>query len=200
MARAGEKPLLASTSRATSGPRRLADGRHDRLGAAGPFVDVVAAFGADAELEGIEAVAVAQAQEAGGLVFRRDVALHRGGVGAELAGLAAEQRHDRLALDLAAPVPERGVEAGHGALEVGAGKLVLLLLDAVDERVDGEGIGAEGIGRDLPVEDLGGDVGVVGRELAPTLGAVLGGDADEADEAVAEGLQALDPHRRPAVI
>ena len=70
IARAGEKPLLASTSSATPSPSALRDGRHDLLGAAGPFVDVVAAFGADAELEGVEAVLVAQAQEARGLVLR----------------------------------------------------------------------------------------------------------------------------------
>ena len=57
----GEKPLLASTSSATPSPERLAHGGHDLLGAARPFVDVVAAFGADAELEGVVAVPVAQA-------------------------------------------------------------------------------------------------------------------------------------------
>ena len=34
--------------------------RHDRLGAAGPLVDVAAALGPDAPLEGVEAVGVAQ--------------------------------------------------------------------------------------------------------------------------------------------
>ncbi len=38
-----------------------AHGRHDLLGAARPFVDIAPAFGADAELEGVVAVAVAQA-------------------------------------------------------------------------------------------------------------------------------------------
>ena len=42
---------------------RLADRRHDLFGAARPFVDVVAVFGGDAELEGVEAEFVAQPLE-----------------------------------------------------------------------------------------------------------------------------------------
>ena len=49
-------------------------------------------------------------------------------------------------------------------------------------------------GRDLAVQHLRGDVGVVGRDLAPALRAVLGGDPHEADELVAERLDALDLH------
>ena len=44
-------------------PERPPDRRHDRLGAARPFVDVMAAFGTDAELEGVEAVLVPQPDE-----------------------------------------------------------------------------------------------------------------------------------------
>ena len=39
------------------GAEGAADRRHDGLGAARPFVDVMAAFRADAELEGVEAEA-----------------------------------------------------------------------------------------------------------------------------------------------
>ena len=120
------------------GPERLADRRHDRLGPPRPFVDVVPALGADPELEGIEAVLVAQAQEALGLGLGRDVALHRRGVGTQPPGRAAEQLDHRLAVALAAQVPERRVEPGHRALEVGARELVLLLLDPVDQLVDRE--------------------------------------------------------------
>ncbi len=66
--------------------------------------------------------------------------------------------------------------------------------DQRDQSFDIESVRAKGIGRDLAVEDLGGDVGIIGRQLPPTLPAPVGGDADKADIAVREGLQALDFH------
>ena len=44
--------------------QRPGDQRHDRFGASRPFVPVAAAFGADAPLEGVETLFVAQPQEA----------------------------------------------------------------------------------------------------------------------------------------
>ena len=62
----------------------------------------------------------------------------------------------------------------------------------VDEGVDVGGVCAEGVGCDFPVEDGCGDVGVVGRNLAVALGAIVGCDADDADVAVGEGLEGFD--------
>ena len=56
--------------------QRARHGGHDRLGAARPFIDITAALGADAPLEGIESLLIAQPHEARGLGLRRDVALH----------------------------------------------------------------------------------------------------------------------------
>ena len=71
---------------------------------------------------------------------------------------------------------------------------MLLLLDAVEQRVDGKDVGAQRIGRHLPVQHLGADVGIVGGKLAPALGAAVRCHADEADESGAEGLETRDPH------
>ena len=56
---------------------------------------------------------------------------------------------------------------------------MLALGDQVDQRLDVERAPAERMGRDLAVEDQRGDVGVVGRDLAPALGAVVGPDAQQ---------------------
>src|SRR6185437_6177379 len=111
---------------------------HHRLGASGPLVEVVAALRSDPPLEGVEAVAVAQVHQPRGLVRGCDVAPHGRGIGAQPPRRAAEQRHHRLALDPPAQVPQRGIEAGERAAAVAAGKLVLALLDALDERLDGK--------------------------------------------------------------
>src|SRR6185437_1478391 len=100
----------------------------------------------------------------------------------------------RLALDPPAQVPQRGIEAGERAAAVAAGKLVLALLDALDERLDGKGVGAERPGRHLAMEDRGGDVGVVGRGLSPAARAGVRGDAHEAHEPVVPGLEPRNLH------
>src|SRR3546814_17854246 len=61
--------------------------------------------------------------------------------------------------------------------------------------LDVEGAVAEHMRRDLTVQHLGRDVGVVGRHLAPALAAVVGPYPDEAHELVREGLDARDVHR-----
>ena len=73
----------------------------------------------------------------------RDVALHRRGIGPQAAGRAAEQLAHALAFELAAQIPQRGVEAAHGAAQVGARELVLALRDEVDQCVDVECVRAE---------------------------------------------------------
>jgi hypothetical protein len=47
---------------------------------------------------------------------------------------------------------------------------------------------------DLPVEDLGRDIGIVGGDLSPALLAGISGDANEADEFIGEGLELADDH------
>ena len=173
------------------GAERPTDRRDDLLGPPRPLVDVVATLGADAKLEGVEAKLIPQPGEPGCLVARGDVALHGRGVGSELPRRAAEQRHDGLAFELATEVPERRIEAAHRALQIGARKLVLLFLDPVEQGSDGEGVRAESPRRHLSVEDLRRDVRVIGGQLAPPLGPVLGRDAHEADVAVREGLEAM---------
>ena len=56
--------------------QRPRHGSDDRLGPAGPFIGAAPAFGADAELEGVEPLRVAKPAQAFGLILRRDVALH----------------------------------------------------------------------------------------------------------------------------
>jgi hypothetical protein len=85
------------------------EGGDDRFAAARPFVDVIAAFGADAEFGRRKALFAAEAFEAFGLGLGRDVALHRGGVGAQGAGAAAEQFDHRLALLASVQIPKRGI-------------------------------------------------------------------------------------------
>src|SRR6266513_3697571 len=58
---------------------RARKARHDRLGAAGPFIDVASALGADTPLESVEALFVPQAHEPRGLVGWLNVSSHRGG-------------------------------------------------------------------------------------------------------------------------
>src|SRR5215470_13862239 len=149
---------------------------------------------ADAPLEGIEALFIAQPHQAFGLLPWGDVAAHRGGIGAQRSRRTPEQLDDRFALELAAQVPKGGVEPCERAAAVAAGKLVLALFDAFDERIDLQGAGPERPGRDLTVKDRGRDVRVIGRGLTPALSAAVGGDAHEADIAVGEGLELADLH------
>ena len=170
------------------GPQRLPDGGNDRLAPARPFVPVAPDLGADPELEGVEALLLAQPPEALGLGLRRDVALHRGGVGAQRPGRAAEKLGDRLAGRLAPEIPDGGVEPAHGAPQVGAGELVLALGDQVEMVVEVVDPDPERPRRHLPVQHQRGDVGIVGRDLAPAGGAGLVGDADEADMGASQNV------------
>jgi hypothetical protein len=71
---------------------------------------------------------------------------------------------------------------------------VFLLLDPVEQRIDGKDVATQRIGRHLPVQHLCADVRIVGGKLAPALSAALAGDANEADESVGECLETRDPH------
>ena len=69
------------------------------------------------------------------------------------------------------------------------------LLDGVEQGADVVGVPSERPGRHLPMQHQGGDIRVIGRDLAPALRAILLGDAHEAHERVAERFDALDLHR-----
>ena len=172
--------------------------RDNRLGAAGPFVLVAADLLADAELEGVVAVRVAQPGETRGLVLGRDVAAHARGIDPERPRRAAQEFADALALEPAAQVPQRGVEPANRAAQVRARKLVLALGDQIDQRVDVGGVGAQRVGRDLAVHHDRRDVREIGRNLAPALGPVVRRDADEADVLGAERLDSGDFHDAPS--
>jgi hypothetical protein len=73
---------------------------------------------------------------------------------------------------------------------------MLPLGDRIDQRVDIQRVRAQRPGRNLAVEDLRGDVGVIGRNLPPALGAFIGSHPYEANEFVAESLEAGDLHGR----
>ena len=133
------------------------DGHHG-FGAARPFILVAAAFGTDAPFESSETLLIAQLEKALGFVLRRDVSLHGGSIGAEFAGLAADQRDHGFAFQLAAQIPECCVKAGHGASQIGAGILVFAFLDEVQRVGKVQRIGAERMAGDLAVEHLNGDI------------------------------------------
>jgi hypothetical protein len=70
--------------------QRLVHCGNDRLGAAGPFVDIVAAFAGHAELEGVVPKLVAQTRQPRRLVLGGNVALHARRVDPDRARLAAD--------------------------------------------------------------------------------------------------------------
>ena len=154
--------------------------RHDLLGAARPLVASRPHFGADAELEGVEAVLVAQPTEPRRLVFRRDVALHRGRIGPELPGRAAEQRTTGFPSSL----PRRSHIAVSRPRSRGTDSCPGTCARApkMSKALDVECIAAEHQGATCRWKICGGDVGVVGRRPAPSLARRLGGQPHEADE------------------
>ena len=139
-------------------------------------------------------MAVAQPAQPVGLLPWGDIALHRRGVGTNLTRRSAQQLTNRLAFQLAAKIPKRGIQAANGAAQIGSGELVLALGDHVDQIVDVERVLAQRIGRDLAVQNLRRDVGVVGRDLPPALAALIGADPNEADKLIGEGFDTGDFH------
>ena len=71
---------------------------------------------------------------------------------------------------------------------------MLALLDALDQRLDVEGVLAKRPRRDLPMKDARRNVGIVSGRLAPADRARVGGHAHEAHELIGEGLEAGDLH------
>src|SRR5579862_2233344 len=135
----------------------------------------MAAFLADTELEGVVAELIPQPSQALSLGLGRDFApLHAGGIDGEWTGLAPQELAYASVLEFAAKVPKRGIEARQGAHEVGTGEFVLALRNGRYQGFDVEGVGTHGPTGDLPVEDFGRDIRVVGRELAPADMAVVG--------------------------
>ena len=170
------------------------NGLDDLFRAARPFVAVAPAFRADPPFEGIETMTVAQCHQPFGLVCGRDVATHRAGIGAQFSRLAAKQADHRQALDPAPEIPQCGIEPGHGAAEIGARIFVLALADQLQRIGKVQRIGAQCMRGDLAVEDLAGNVGIIGGDLSPALMAAVGRYPDKADEFVAKGFEPADFH------
>ena len=172
----------------------LAHGRDDLLRPAGPFILSPAAFGADPEFEGVIAQAVAQAEQARGFVLRRDIALHGGAIGPQAARRAADQLTDRLSFQSAPQVPKGGIQPANRAPQIGSGKLVLFFRNDIDQIVDIIGSLAKRIGRDLPVQHLGRNVGMVRCNLSPPDVAPVARHFDKADKLVGEGFYLRNFH------
>ena len=174
--------------------QRFAHRGNNRFGAARPFVCVVAVFGADAELEGVKAIAIPQRQQARGFVLWRDIAAHARRVGAQRARFTAQQFTDGFVVQLALQIPQRGLHAAQRTHDVRAGKLVLAQRNQCAQARHIVGRATQRPGSDLAVHDLRGDVGVVGRGLAPALVPAVGGDAHKGDKRIGKGFNALDFH------
>lgn len=71
---------------------------------------------------------------------------------------------------------------------------MFLLLDALQQRCGRRRILPQRPRRDLPVQDLAGNVGVVSRDLTPALRTILHRRTHKADEFIREALKARDPH------
>ena len=77
-------------------------------------------------------------------------------------------------------------------------ELVLELRQRIDERIDVEGVAPERMRRDLAMENVDGDVGVVRRDLTPSLDPLVRPHPDEGDLRPGEALDADDPHSEPS--
>jgi len=106
--------------------------------------------------------------------------------------VSTQQLHDRLADGSPVQVPQGGVETCQRPAAITAGELVLALLYYGDEFGDVPGVLAQDPGSHLAMDDLGGDVGVIGRRLSPAEAPVGGRDPHEADELVGVRLDAVD--------
>ena len=72
---------------------------------------------------------------------------------------------------------------------------MLTLRNQFHQAIDVVDVGPQSMRRNLAMNHLGSDVGVVGRDLTPTLGPAVAAHPDQADEAGAERLDALNLHR-----
>ncbi len=174
---------------------RLAHRRDQGLGASGPLIPVVPIDTPYAHLEGAVPIGVPQAGQTLGLVLGRDVSAHARSIGGERPWRPAQQLAHAHTLQFAAQIPQCGIHAGQRPTDVRTGKFVGCLQDAVYQPIDVERIRAERNGRDLPVQDVGRDVGIVGGNLSPTFCAVVGAHAHDADVGLADKrLDTLDLH------
>src|SRR4030088_522417 len=149
--------------------QRLADGGNNGLCAAWPAIHVVAEIVADTDLEGAEALLVAQARQAGRLIIGCDGAPHSGAVDRLLRFGAAKQCRHALALTLAFKVPKGGIDSGNGTCGIGTGEFMRADHAGIDKSVDTGRIGAEDHGRHLAMQNGRGDVGIVRRDLTIAL-------------------------------
>ena len=166
--------------------------RHDVFAAPRPFVGVVPAFRGDAKFKRVKTELAAEFRKPRDFGFAVNVAFHGGRVGAHFSRRAAEQCAYRLAGAPAAQIPQRGVQSAERAVQVRAGELVLKFGNAFGEFFNCVRVGAERVRRDLPVHNLRGDVGVVGRGLPPSVRAVGRGRLHHADKFGGEGFNPGD--------
>jgi len=68
-----------------------------------------------------------------------------------------------------------------------------------DKRINVARVGTEAPFGDLPVENVAGDVRVIGRNLTPALASVISGDPHKPDKLVAESLKTFDFHASPVL-
>ena len=127
-----------------------------------PLVDVFAALCPDAPLGCREALLCTKARQAFRLVFWGNVALHRTGIGADPPRRTAQKAGHRLACAPAGHVPQRRIQPCKRPRAVTAWIFVLAAFNQVDKSADIRRISAQSPGRDLAVEHLRGDVGIVG--------------------------------------
>ena len=154
----------------------------------------MAVFAADPDLEGVVAAFVLKPFQALDFIRRSDIAPHAGRVNPKRPWCAAEQLANRLAFALAIKIPERRIDAANRPPEIGAGKFVLLLRNDIDQPVQIERIPSERIRCHLPMQHEGGNIGIIGRDLPPSLAAVFGGYLYETNKLRAEGLDLRDFH------
>ena len=74
---------------------------------------------------------------------------------------------------------------------------MLPLIDAPQGILEIQRIGAQRMGRHLPMEHLRRQIGVIGGQLAPARRPTFRRRPHDTDEFVAKGLQPRDPHRIP---
>ena len=183
---------------------RLAHRRNDRLAPSGRRVAIAAAGRAEPDLERLAAEPVAKPREPRRLVGGTDVAAHARSVGRQRPHGSAEQDRHGLAGDLPVEIPERGVDARQRAAEERPGELQLRVDHRVVDRVDLADVAADDQPRDQPMQHLGGDVGLVRRDLSPSDLAVARRDAHERERLAPERLDRLHGqaarHDRPVAV
>lgn len=82
----------------------------------------------------------------------------------------------------------------HRTPQIRSGKLVLAVTHRVEHGVDIAAIHAQGIRRDLSVQNVRCDVRVIRRDLTPALRSVFGGRTHETDILVGKGFKLDEFH------